>query len=79
MQQQKGSNEFNVLLDLRGARVSIGFPKIFWRVCIFYLVLEGAGTDEVVEELKGVWDYAASYFRINSTDVLGWINVFAYQ
>lgn len=29
------------------------------------------------EELKGCWDYAALYFRINSSDLLGWINVSA--
>lgn len=79
MRQQKGSDEVRVLPDLRGAHVPIDFPKIFWHVCIFCLVLEGAGTDEVVEELKRGWNYAALFFRINYCDLLGWINVFAYR
>lgn len=78
MQQQKGSDEVRVLPDLQGAGVLIGFPKILWHVCIFCLVLEGARTKEVVEELKRVWDYAAPYFTINSSDLLGWVNVFSY-
>lgn len=78
MQQQKGSNEVRVLPDLQGAGVTIGFPKILWQVCVFRLVPEGAGTNEVVEELKRGWDYAAPYFTTNSSDLLGWINVFAY-
>lgn len=64
LQQQKGSNEARVLLDLWGAHVPISFPKTFRHACIFCLVLEVSGTDEVVEELKRGWDYEAPYFRI---------------
>lgn len=75
LQQQKGSNEVRVLQDLPGVHMLISFPKILRQRWSFWLVLEGARIVEVVAELKRCWDYAALCFRINFSDVLGWINV----
>lgn len=55
----------------------VGYPKTFRHVRILCLVLEGAGTEEVVGELEEDLGYAALYLRINSSNPFGWMNVFA--